>query len=238
MYMPVGHFGSLSLCPSLHPWQPLLLRSCCHLLSASLTLRNGTRPSHCNLSLLHCWHWDRTLITLHSSFFLSFSPTTSLHPLLIWYPDGASAGEGGFHCPTYLLQKKLTTGQMERERQQLTPSGVIFVQGCRQLNTEPLQHCVATSRFLAVIWNRKYMNMVSARQVKDFRSDFYSDPCLSGWHCCSRSNTHVQISSMICWCPRNSNVRKHKCGTARMGICVGVMVMFVLASSGKFSQWI
>lgn len=74
----IGIFGSESLRSSLHPWQPLWLRSCCHLLSVLLTLRNGTCPSHCNLSLLQGWHWGGPLVTLHT-FSLSRFPPLSTH---------------------------------------------------------------------------------------------------------------------------------------------------------------
>lgn len=108
---------SSSLCSSLHPRQPLWLRSCCHLLSVLLTLRNGTCPSHCNLSLLQSWHWGGPLVTLHTFFLCSALPLSrfppSLHPLVIWRPDGAVAGEGSFSCAPYFLLKNLLQGKEE-----------------------------------------------------------------------------------------------------------------------------
>lgn len=127
----------LAHCPSLYPRQFLWLRSCCHLLSVLLTLRNGTCPSHRNLSLLQSWHWGGTLVTLDTSFslslslLLSLSLTPSLHPLVIWCPDGAVAGEGSFSCAPYLLQKKMLQGKEREKKQkkhQWTPSAVICVQ--------------------------------------------------------------------------------------------------------------
>lgn len=48
---------------------------------------------------------------LSLSFSLSLSP--SLHPLVIWRPDGAVAGKGSFSCASYFFMKNLLQGKEE-----------------------------------------------------------------------------------------------------------------------------
>lgn len=69
-----------------------------------------------------------TLLSL-SLFSLSLTPSLSpsLHPLVIWCPDGAVAGKGSFSCAPYFLQKNLLQGR-KRKKYQWTPSAVICVQ--------------------------------------------------------------------------------------------------------------
>lgn len=127
----------LAHCPSLYPRQFLWLRSCCHLLSVLLTLRNGTCPSHRNLSLLQSWHWGGTLVTLDTSFSLSLSLLLSLSltplspPTRHLVPRWSRCRRRKLSLCALPFTEKNAAGQREGEitkKHQWTPSAVICVQ--------------------------------------------------------------------------------------------------------------
>jgi len=93
------------VCFSLYLWQPLWLRSRCHLLSVLLTLKSGTRPSHRNLFLLLNWHWGGNLVTLHTH---SLSLPLPTHLSFGAQMEPLQAKEAS--CAPYFLQKNLLQG--------------------------------------------------------------------------------------------------------------------------------
>lgn len=165
----VEHFGSapLSVCPVLHPRQPLWLRSCCHLLSALLTLRIGTRPSHCNLSLLQSWHWGG--YSGHFAHFFS-SPSFSLPPLSTHSSFGAQMeplqAKGSFSCAPYLFAERNLPQGKERRKISMNISAVIGVQQSKQTDTE---------RSRVAKLNQRSMKLVST--VKHDKRDCISTHC-------------------------------------------------------------
>lgn len=113
-----------SVCLVLH-WDLWLWVS--PLISSSLTASLIEIMLSSAFSVTHTQKWDVSLplqsvsvtgLTLgrasgHFTHFLSLSLSPSLHPLVIWRPDGAVAGEGSFSCASYFFMKNLLQGKEE-----------------------------------------------------------------------------------------------------------------------------
>lgn len=122
-----GIFDSVfSFCPFLHNWQSLWLKLCCHLLSVLLTLRNGTCPTHCNLSLLHSRHWGGTPATSRVHTHAYTHALLSLHTHLSFGAQMEPRHAKQASCAPYFLQEDLPQGMDGKRKTSMSNCDILY----------------------------------------------------------------------------------------------------------------